>query len=233
VFDAKAGGTVFSEGVGVVVLKRLKDALADGDHIHAVILGSASNNDGFEKASFTSPSAASQAELIKFAQTVAGVTPESIGYMEMHGTATVVGDPVEAQALREVFKDVGRGRLAVGSVKTNIGHMDQAAGIAGFIKTVLTVEHRQIPPSLQFEEPNPAIEIETAPFYVNTRLTDWKSPDGAPFRAGVSGFGVGGSNAHVILEEPPQLPATGSSREWQVLVVSAKTRKALEASTAR
>lgn len=233
VFDANARGTVFSEGVGVVVLRRLTDAIAAGDRILAVVRGTASNNDGIEKASFTSPSTSAQVELISMTQTIAGVKPETIDYVELHGTATVVGDPIEAHALCQVFKGVGRRRCAVGSVKTNVGHLDQAAGIAGFIKTVLALEHRKIPPSLNFNEPNPAIDLKNGPLYVNTELTDWPSHGGSPRRAGVSAFGIGGTNVHVILEEAPAIPKSGNSRSWQLITLSAKTRRALDAATDR
>jgi len=233
VFYASAGGTVFSEGAGIVVLKRLTDALAEGDRIRAVICGTAVNNDGFEKTSFTAPSAAAQAELISLTQAVAGVEPETINYVELHGTATIVGDPIEANALCQVFQGVGRRRCAVGSVKTNIGHLDHAAGVAGLIKTVLALEHRQIPASLNFKEPNPAIDLENGPLYVNTQLQEWTPSEGPPRRAGVSGFGFGGTNAHIIIEEAPAGPESGSSRDWQLILLSAKSKRALDASTAR
>ena len=233
VFDADAGGTVFSEGVGVVALKRLPDALAEGDRILAVIRGTATNNDGFEKSSFTSPSAASQAELISLTQAIAGVAPETINFVELHGTATIVGDPIEASALHQVFRGVGRRRCAVGSVKSNVGHLDHAAGLAGLIKTVLALEHRQIPPSLNFNKANPAIDLENGPLYVNTELMAWIPSEGSPRRAGVSGYGFGGTNAHVILEEAPDVPDSGDSRHWQLIVLSARSKKALEDSTAR
>ena len=233
VFDANAGGTVFSEGVGVVVLKRLSDALAEGDRIRAVIRGTATNNDGFEKSSFTSPSAASQAELISLTQAIAGVAPETVNFVELHGTATIVGDPVEASALHQVFRGVGRKSCAVGSVKSNVGHLDHAAGIAGLIKTALALEHRQIPPSLNFNEANPAIDLENGPLYVNTELMAWIPSEGAPRRAGVSGYGFGGTNAHVILEEAPEVAESGDSRDWQLIPLSARSKRALEDSTAR
>ena len=229
-FDRKAQGTVSGSGVGIVVLKRLRDALADGDVIAAVIKGSAINNDGAVKVGYTAPGVEGQAEVITMAQAAAGVKPETIGYIEAHGTGTALGDPIEIRALRQVFGD-GNGRnasCAIGSLKTNIGHLDAAAGVAGLIKTVLALEHGQIPPSLHFEEPNPTIDFADSPFRVNARLSEWAN-DGAPRRAGVSSFGIGGTNAHVVLEEaPPPDPVEASRRPFQVLVLSAKTRAALD-----
>ncbi|RMF30773.1 MAG: polyketide synthase, partial [Chloroflexi bacterium] len=191
-FDARAQGTVGGNGVGIVVLKRLEDALADGDTIHAVIKGSAINNDGSLKVGYTAPSVEGQAEVIATAQALAGVDPETITYIEAHGTGTALGDPIEIAALTQVFRagTQARGFCAIGSVKTNIGHLDAAAGVAGLIKTVLALKHRMIPPSLNFERPNPQIDFEHSPFYVNTRLREWEPPaEGIPRRAGVSSFG--------------------------------------------
>jgi acyl transferase domain-containing protein len=228
-FDAKAQGTVFGSGIGIVVLKRLEEALADGDSIHAIIKGSAINNDGSSKASFTAPSVQGQTEVISEALANAGVGPESITYVEAHGTGTALGDPIEVRALTKAFaSSKAKNYCAIGSVKTNFGHLDAAAGIAGFIKTVLALEHKQIPPSLHFEEPNPQIDFANSPFYVNSSLSDWKA-NGTPRRAGVSAFGVGGTNAHVILEEAPALESSGESRPYQMLVVSAKSPSGLEA----
>jgi phthiocerol/phenolphthiocerol synthesis type-I polyketide synthase E len=228
-FDARAAGTIFGSGVGVVTLKRLADALADGDHIHAVIKGSAINNDGSLKVSYTAPSVEGQAEVIASAQAIAGVDPETIGYVEAHGTGTSLGDPIEVTALTKVFREsTGRkGYCALGSIKSNLGHLDAAAGIAGFIKTVLALENRQLPPSLNFETPNPVIDFAESPFFVNTELRDWKSGD-TPRRAGVSSFGVGGTNAHVILEEAPAAEAPAASRPWQLMVLSARSDEALD-----
>ncbi|ASC71029.1 type I polyketide synthase [Halomicronema hongdechloris C2206] len=240
-FDAKAEGCPFGSGVGVVVLKRLEEALGDGDSIYAVIKGSAINNDGFEKVSFTASSVTGQAEVIADAQAIAGFAPETITYIETHGTGTALGDPIEIRALDNVFC-AGRNQerwdgftkqaqCAIGSVKTNISHLDRAAGVAGLIKTLLALKHQQIPPTLHFEHPNPEIDFTNTPFYVNTKLTDWET-NGIPRRAGVSAFGLGGTNAHVVLEEaPPQAPS-GNSRPWQLLVISAKTSTALETATA-
>ncbi len=231
-FDARAAGTIFGSGVGVVTLKRLADALADGDHIRAVIKGSAINNDGSLKVSYTAPSVEGQAEVIASAQAVAGVDPESFGYVEAHGTGTSLGDPIEVTALSKVFREATdrRGYCALGSIKSNLGHLDAAAGIAGFIKTVLALENRQIPPSLNFETPNPVIDFAESPFFVNTELREWEA-GGTPRRAGVSSFGVGGTNAHVILEESPAVGAPEASRPWQLLLLSARSGEALEQAT--
>ena len=242
-FDVKAKGIADGEGVGAVVLKLLEDALADGDTVHAVIKGTAVNNDGNRKVGFTAPSVEGQAEVIRAALLVAEVETESITYIETHGTGTALGDPIEIEALRQGFNTPGKDFCRIGSVKTNIGHLDAAAGIAGFIKTVLALEHRQIPPSLHFESPNPAIDFEHSPFRVNTTLTAWENGK-YPLRAGVSSFGIGGTNAHVILEEatlegaaPPPLKGPsghppGAERKYHLLVLSAKTENALEKMTA-
>ncbi len=233
-FDARARGTVPGSGVGIVVLKRLKDALADGDTIHAVIKGSAINNDGFMKVGYTAPSVDGQAEVIAEALAVAGVDPETISYIEAHGTATTLGDPIEIEALTRAFRysTDKKAFCAIGAVKSNIGHLDTAAGVAGLIKTVLALKHKQIPPSLHYERPNPQIDFDNSPFYVNTRLAEWKKGE-MPRRAGVSSFGLGGTNAHVILEEAPQIEASSESRPWQLLLLSARTNSALEAATAQ
>ncbi len=203
-FDAKARGTVKGSGAGVVVLKRLTDALNDRDTIHAVIKGSAINNDGATKIGFTAPSIEGQASVIEEALALASTEPETIGYVEAHGTGTALGDPVEIAALTQAFRTGTEaiGFCPIGSVKTNIGHLDAAAGVASFIKTVLALEHKQIPPSLNFEQPNPNIDFANSPFFVNTELRRWDT-DGTPRRAGVSSFGIGGTNAHVVLEEAP------------------------------
>jgi amino acid adenylation domain-containing protein len=230
-FDAQARGTVGGNGAAVAVLKRLEDALRDGDTIHAVVRGTAINNDGSLKVGYTAPSVEGQAEVIAAAQAAAGVPPETITYVEAHGTGTALGDPIEVAALTRAF-GTGRPRsCALGSIKTNIGHLDAAAGIAGFLKTVLALEHRQIPPSLHFREPNPRIDFAAGPFYVNAELADWES-DGAPRRAGVSSFGIGGTNAHAILEEAPPRDPSGPSRPRQLLLLSARTPAALEEATA-
>jgi acyl transferase domain-containing protein/glutamate-1-semialdehyde aminotransferase len=232
-FDVEAAGTVFSNGVGIVVLKRLADALADGDNVYAVIKGAALNNDGATKVSFTAPSVDGQAECIALAQSLAGVEPETISLVEAHGTATPLGDPVEIAALTQAFRaGTSATRFcAVGSVKTNIGHLDAAAGIVGLIKAAMALRHRKIPPSLHFTAPNPKLDLENSPFYVATRLADWP-PGGTPRRAGVSSFGVGGTNAHVVLEEAPTPPGPAPARREQLLVISARTASALEQATA-
>ncbi len=232
-FDAKAEGTVPGSGLGIVVLKRLSEALTDGDHIYAVIKGSAINNDGGLKLGYTAPSVEGQSEVIAAAQALANVTAESITYIEAHGTGTALGDPIEIAALTRVFRDQteAKGFCAIGSVKTNIGHLDTAAGVAGLIKTALALKHTLVPPSLHFEQANPAIDFANSPFYVNRALSPW--PTGStPRRAGVSSFGVGGTNAHVILEEAPLVEPTMPSRPWQVLMFSAKRADALEGMTA-
>ncbi|MDQ4069748.1 MAG: SDR family NAD(P)-dependent oxidoreductase [Actinomycetota bacterium] len=233
-FDAKAQGTVSSSGVGVVVLKRLEDALSAGDTIRAVVRGSAVTNDGAGKVGFTAPSIDGQARAILAAHALAGVSPETITYVEAHGSGTALGDPIEIEALNRVFREQTRRRgfCAVGSVKTNIGHTHAAAGVAGLIKTVLALEHGTIPPSLNFETPNPAIDFDTSPFYVPTTPTEWLNGD-VPRRAGVSSFGTGGTNAHVVVEEAPERRPVEHSRKWQLLPLSAKTETALEKATKR
>ncbi|MET9819721.1 amino acid adenylation domain-containing protein [Streptomyces sp. NPDC006355] len=205
-FDEDAGGTVFGDGVGVVVLRRLSDALRDGDRVYALVRGSAVNNDGSDKVGFTAPSVTGQARVIAAAQASAGVEPDSIGYVEAHGTGTALGDPIEVQALQEVF---GTGRrtepCALGSVKTNIGHTDATAGVAGLIKAALSLHHAELVPSLHFERPNPELGLDQRLFHVNTKLRAWEQ-DG-PRRAGVSSFGIGGTNAHVVLEQAPDARA--------------------------
>lgn len=235
-FDHHANGTVGGNGIGVVVLKRLEDAIADRDHLYALIKGSAINNDGAMKVGYTAPSEAGQTSVIRAAQIMADVDPETITYMETHGTGTSLGDPIEIAAMTQAFRASTdrNGFCAIGSVKTNVGHLDAAAGMAGLIKTILALDHKQIPASLNFEVPNPQIDFENSPFYVNTQLTEWHT-NGTPRRAGVSSFGFGGTNAHVILEEAPALiPAdaeTEEQRPYQLLSVSAKTATALDTAT--
>jgi acyl transferase domain-containing protein/thioesterase domain-containing protein/acyl carrier protein len=229
-FDADSSGTVFSSGAGIVVLRRLEDALADRDTIQAVILGSAINNDGARKVGYLAPSVDGQTEVIAEALGVAGVVPSDISYVETHGTGTRVGDPIEVKALTQAFRERPQNKAycAIGSLKTNIGHLDTAAGVAGLIKTVLALRHRQIPPSLHFRKPNPLIDFKNSPFYVNTGLTEWKAGRG-PRRAGVTSLGIGGTNAHVVLEEaPPVEEHAGATKPYQLLVLSAKTTSALE-----
>ncbi|MEU1669891.1 SDR family NAD(P)-dependent oxidoreductase [Streptomyces sparsogenes] len=227
-FDAEASGTVAGNGVGVVVLKLLRDAIADRDTIHAVIKGTATNNDGSEKVSFAAPGAAGQTAVVREAHTVSGVDPRSIGYVEAHGTATRLGDPVEVSALTRAFREstADTGFCAIGSVKSNIGHLDAAAGVAGVIKTVLMMKHRTLVPTVNHTTPNPAIDFAASPFKVSTDTVPWTGE--GPLRAGVSSFGIGGTNAHAILQEAPPAPVTGDAhRAQQLLVVSARTATAL------
>ncbi|HEV2705773.1 MAG TPA: beta-ketoacyl synthase N-terminal-like domain-containing protein, partial [Pyrinomonadaceae bacterium] len=231
-FDAKARGTIFGEGLGIVVLKRLDEALEDGDQIYAVIRGSAVNNDGALKIGYTAPSVDGQVRVIAEALSASGIEPETISYVEAHGTGTPLGDPIEIAALKKAFGSglKRRGFCAIGSVKTNVGHLDTAAGVAGLIKTTLALKHKLLPPTLHFEQPNPQIDFDNSPFYVNTRLHQWTNGS-TPRRAGVSSFGIGGTNAHVILEEAPPREPSGASRPYQLLLLSAKTETALEAAT--
>jgi acyl transferase domain-containing protein len=233
-FDSRAKGTVFGSGVGIVVLKRLSDAIADGDTIHAVIKGGAVNNDGSLKVGFTAPGVVGQSQAIAEALASAGVHPESISYVEAHGTGTELGDPIEISALTRAYQaSTDRtGYCAVGSVKPNVGHLDAAAGVSSLIKTVMSLKNRQIAPTINYEQPNPKIDFENSPFYVNTVLRPWPA-DGAPRRAGVSSFGFGGTNAHVIVEEAPEPKPSGPARSQQLLLLSAKTETALEAAAAR
>jgi acyl transferase domain-containing protein/acyl carrier protein len=227
-FDEQARGTRPGAGAGVVVLKRLEDALRDRDCIRAVILGAAINNDGSAKIGYTAPSVEGQARVVEMAQAMADVDPESITYVEAHGTATVLGDPIEFAALQRVFRahTPKKQFCAIGSLKGNLGHLDAAAGVAGLIKTVLAMEHQAIPPTLHFRRPNPQIDLAASPFYVNDKLREWKAGS-EPRRAGVSSFGIGGTNAHVVLEEAPaQEPSNGLCRD-QLVVLSAKTAGAL------
>lgn len=234
VFDTEADGTVFGNGIGVIVLKRLKDALADRDVIHAVIRGSAVNNDGSLKVSFTAPSVVGQTEVIVEALGAAGVNPETIEYVEAHGTGTKLGDPAEIEALTKAFRAGTNktGFCAIGSAKANVGHLDAAAGIAGLIKAVLCLKHRQIPPALYCRALNPLINFRNSPFFVSTSLLDWKR-GAAPRRAGVSAFGIGGTNAHVILEEAPDSSPDDPSRPCQLILLSAKTSVALDEASRR
>jgi amino acid adenylation domain-containing protein len=226
-FDARAGGTVGGSGAGVVALKRMADALRDGDSIYAVVKGSAINNDGTAKVGFTAPSVEGQAAAISEALAAAGVDPSTVGYVEAHGTGTALGDPIEIAALTEVFGAEPRhAPCALGAVKTNIGHLDAASGVAGFIKTVLALKHRTLPPTLHFTSPNPETGLEGSPFVVNTELREWAG-NGTPRRAGVSSFGMGGTNAHAVLEEAPELPPTPPTDAAQLLVLSARTGAAL------
>lgn len=228
-FDADANGTVGGNGAAVVTLKRLEDALEDGDHIHAVIKGTAINNDGSLKIGYTAPSVEGQMEAVFEGQEVAGISPETIGYIETHGTGTVLGDPIEFNALNEVFRNSTdkKGFCALGSIKANIGHLDSAAGAAGVIKAALAIENKIIPPCVNYNKPNPKIDLENSPFYVPKEAKQWDT-EGTPRRAGVSSFGIGGTNAHAILEESPTVESTSTNEEWHMLTLSAKSENALE-----
>jgi amino acid adenylation domain-containing protein len=228
-FDADATGTVFGHGVGVVLLKRLEDALADGDRIDAVIRGFAVSNDGAAKVSYMAPGVDGQVAAISAAQAMAGISAEAITYVETHGTATPLGDPVEVAALTRAFRQSTQrnGFCALGSTKANIGHLDAAAGVSGLIKTVLAMRHKTIPPLANFRQPNPRIDFANTPFLVSGEASAWQ-PDG-PRMAGVSAFGVGGVNAHVVLEEGPESSPESSVRSAQLLCVSARTETALDA----
>ncbi|WP_228013285.1 SDR family NAD(P)-dependent oxidoreductase [Nostoc edaphicum] len=229
-FDARAQGTIFGSGVGIVVLKRLEDAIADEDHIYAVIKGSALNNDGGMKVGYMAPNGDGQAAVVTEAMAMAGVDAETISYVEAHGTGTPIGDPIEIGGLAQAFRTSTQKKnfCAVGSVKTNVGHLQIASGVVGFIKTVLSLYHKKLPPSLHFEQPNPQIDFANSPFYVNTTLKNWDTP-GSPRRAGVNSLGIGGTNAHVILEEAPEIAPIKNEieRPYHLLTLSAKTEKAL------
>ncbi|MBO0870744.1 MAG: type I polyketide synthase, partial [Micromonosporaceae bacterium] len=241
-FDAGANGTVWGSGCGVTLLKRLADAVADGDHIRAVVLGNAVNNDGASKVGFTAPSIDGQAAVIAQALGVAGVDPRTIGYVEAHGTGTAIGDPIEVAALTTVYSrdTTERGWCGIGTVKSNIGHLSQPSGVVGLVKAVLAIEHGLIPPTVNYERPNPRIDFAASPFYVVDSLTKWHS-NGVPRRAGVSSFGMGGTNAHVIIEQAPApVPVAGpaggagtAARPAQLLQVSAKTPTALDRALSR
>jgi amino acid adenylation domain-containing protein len=233
-FDAAARGSIFGSGAGLVVLKRLEDALADRDTIRAVILGSAVTNDGSLKVGFTAPGVEGQAAAISEALAVAGIDPETVGYIEAHGTGTALGDPIEIQAVTRAFREYTdrQGFCAIGSVKSNFGHLDVAAGVTGLIKTVLALEQGEIPPSLHYERPSPRIDFAASPVYVNTALTPWPV-GGEARRAGVNSFGLGGTNAHVILEQAPAPAAALHARPWQLLTLSARNPDALAAAGTR
>jgi amino acid adenylation domain-containing protein len=232
-FDAAAQGTVAGSGVGVVVLKRLADALAGGDPIRAVIRGSAVNNDGSVKVGYTAPSVQGQAQVVRAALRMAGIDAGTIGYVEAHGTGTPLGDPIEVAALGQAFGGaVARGSVALGSLKTNLGHLDAAAGVAGLIKTVLQLERRTLVPSLHLERPNPELQLAASPFHIQTRLEPWR-PGATPLRAGVSSFGIGGTNAHLVLEQAPAAAAGAGGRARQLVLLSARTAAALERATDR
>src|ERR1039458_9611007 len=233
VLSENADGTVFGGGAGVVVLKRLEDAVADGDSIYAVIRGFATNNDGSDKVGYTAPSVEGQANVIAMAQALAGVSPDSIGYVEAHGTGTPLGDPIEMAALTKAFRAHTKAKqfCAVGTAKTNVGHLDIAAGITGLIHAAHVVRDGVFPPTLHFQKPNPKLDLENSPFFLNSKRKEWKQENG-PRRAGVSAFGVGGTNAHVVLEQAPAWQSSPSARPVQLLVLSARSEAALENATA-
>jgi len=229
-FDHRAAGTVFGAGAGAVVLKRLEEALADGDTVWAVIRATAVNNDGSRKVGFTAPGVEGQAAVIAEAQTLAEVSPETIGFVETHGTGTDLGDLIEVEALRRVFRAATpkKGFCALGAVKSQVGHLDNASGICGLIKTVLALARGLIPPTLHFEVPNPKLGLPESPFFVNSEVLPWPRGE-TPRRAGVSSFGIGGTNAHAVLEEAPPPAPSSPSRPWQLLLLSARTPEALKA----
>jgi acyl transferase domain-containing protein/acyl carrier protein len=230
-FDAEASGTIGGEGIGVIVLKRLSDALEDGDAIYAVIKGSAVNNDGDRKASYTMPSVEGQVECIRMAQRIANVTPDSVSYIEAHGTATKIGDPIEVAALNQAFKGSEQ-KCAIGSVKTNMGHLDEAAGVAGLIKTALALHRKELPASINFKTPNPLIDFAAGPFFVQASSGKWNRNNGSPLRAGINSFGVGGTNVHMVLEEAPvsvDKTAKNEKESYHLISFSAKNEEALAA----
>ena len=231
-FDAAAQGLVTGSGAGVVVLKRFADALRDGDNVRAVIRSSAINNDGSAKVGFTAPSVDGQATVIAEAQALAGIKADQVGYIETHGTGTTLGDPIEITALTKAFRATTekKGFCAIGSVKTNIGHLDAAAGVTGLIKVVLALENRELPASLHFKQPNPAIDFSNSPFYVQQERSAWHNSNGSRL-GGVSSFGIGGTNAHVVVEEAPHAATSDSSRAWYLLTLSAKSTQALDKAT--
>lgn len=233
-FDEQAQGTVFGSGAGIVVLKRLADAIPDRDRIHAVILGSCINNDGAVKVGYTAPSVEGQARAIAEAQAMAEVSADEIGYVEAHGTGTKLGDPIEIAALTKAFRQTTpeSNFCAVGSLKSNVGHLDTAAGVAGLIKTALAIEHRQLPPSLHFSHPNPAIDFQNSPFFVQKSLAEWKPRNGR-YVAGVSSFGIGGTNAHVVVGQSPVSMESTPDSDWHLLCLSALSASALDKATER
>ncbi len=227
-FADDAAGSVFSDGAGVIVLKTLENALRDNDNIYAIIKGSSINNDGSNKAGFSAPSVLGEARAIKSALYAAEVNPEDIGYVETHGTATQLGDPIEIEALKKAYHTNKRNYCAIGSVKSNIGHTNNAAGIAGIIKTALSLKNKVLVPSLHYENANEKIDFENSPFYVNTKLKEWKN-EGKPRLAGVSAFGIGGTNAHLILEEPPEAVLEEEMEDTNCIMLSAKSLESLDA----
>ena len=234
-FDHRSQGTVFGSGVGVVAMRRLQDALDDGDQIYAVLKGTAVNNDGAQKVGYLAPSVDGQAACIAEALGVADVDPATVSYVECHGTGTPMGDPIEIAALTQAFRPTGdkTGWCRIGSVKTNIGHLDTAAGVASLIKVSLALRNGELPPSLNFEEPNPRLDLDDSPFVVNDRLSEWRREGSTPRRAGVNSLGVGGTNAFAVVEEPPVREPDPSDQIWRLLVLSGRNKGALDANTAR
>nr|VFJ44904.1 MAG: Acyl transferase domain-containing protein [Candidatus Kentron sp. FM]VFJ45309.1 MAG: Acyl transferase domain-containing protein [Candidatus Kentron sp. FM]VFK05811.1 MAG: Acyl transferase domain-containing protein [Candidatus Kentron sp. FM] len=237
-FDVNNSGTVAGSGTGIIVLKRLREAVADGDFIHGIILSSALNNDGSTKIGYAAPSIEGQTEVITEAISLAGIDSSTITFVEVHGTGTKLGDPIEITSLNNSFRattskpDRERNSCVVASTKPNIGHLNQASGMAGLIKAVMGMQKRTLPPSINFTQPNPSIDFEGGPFYVSTAVQEWKTEKGVPRRSGVNSFGIGGTNAHVVLEEAPPRPPSGPSRPWQLLLLSAKSTDSLEMMTA-
>lgn len=232
-FDAAAAGSVWGNGLGVLVLRRLADALADGDHVHAVLKGACLNNDGSRKVGYTAPSVDGIADVVAAAQALAMVEPDDIGFVVAHGTGTPLGDTAEVAALTRVFRAKTQRRqfCALGSSEPNIGHLDAASGVASLLRGILAVEHGELPPNLHYERANPALALEQSPFYVNTVLRPWPVTSG-PRRAGVNSLGIGGTNAHVIVEQAPSRPPSGPARSIQILTLSARSEAALERAVA-
>ncbi|HEV2088951.1 MAG TPA: polyketide synthase, partial [Cryptosporangiaceae bacterium] len=232
-FDAHATGTMFGNGCAAVVLKRLSDAQRDNDDIRAVVLGSAINNDGSDKVSFSAPSTNGQASVIMEAMGMAGCHPSDISYVEAHGTATALGDPIEVAALAEAYRrlagrDLPPGSIGMGSVKSNIGHLVWAAGVSEVVKVALALEHEEIPPTVNFTEPNPKLELDRTPLFVNDRLRAWPRTPGTPRRAGVSSLGIGGTNAHAVLEEAPPRAVKPAYERPRIVIWSGRTRAAVD-----
>ncbi|MHA7059731.1 beta-ketoacyl synthase N-terminal-like domain-containing protein [Aquimarina sp. M1] len=228
-FDKDSSGTIGGDGGAVVVLKRLEEAINDRDHIYAVVRSSATNNDGNRKVGYTAPSIIGQSDCIKLAHKIANVDPKTISYIEAHGTGTKLGDPVEVEALNKAFNYETKFECAIGSVKSNMGHLDAAAGVAGFVKTSLALQNKMIPPSIHYNQPNPGINFDLGPFYVNSTLKLWEKENTQPLRAGVSSLGIGGTNVHVVLEESPVVEKGNNSRQYQIIPYSAKTESSLKA----
>jgi amino acid adenylation domain-containing protein len=231
-FSSDATGVMFSDGAGIVVLKRLEDAIRDRDHIYGVIIGSAINNDGLDKMSFFAPSAEGQTKVITKALKDAGVSPESLSFIEAHATGTLLGDPIEFEGLKAAFAPYTskKGFCALGAFKGNIGHTDAAAGITGLIKALLSLKHKKLPPNINFKSPNPSIDLDNSPFYIPTQAVTLKALS-HPLRAGISAFGFGGTNAHVIVEEAPESLPSSDSRPQQLILLSGETQAALERNT--